>query len=87
MKNGYRYTLCRLTRHPWRFHGFKREQGEIVAVFQCRECPTWRQDGLSARGELLWRFYDYPDYYKLKERPTVEELRRSLMKEWKGVRP
>jgi hypothetical protein len=73
--------VCRFTRHRWAFKGFRHEgASSALATFRCDQCDTVRVDCYSAKGELEWRSYDYPEGYLGHGRTGTSDCRREMIR-------
>lgn len=77
----YAYSACRgPIRHRWDLVVASMDQRPTfgtLALFRCETCGTERHDIFSrTTGELIQRWYDYPDGYSLVDAPTSSDFRR-----------
>lgn len=81
MAKRYTYNYCRAVGHSWQnFHAAKGPSFGIGVDFICSSCGTTRHDIVSPHnGELLARYYRYPDDYKT-DKTTKSEWRKAWLK-------
>lgn len=88
LKMKIEFQTCRLAKHRWGFFvpGIgQRKPAPYGRGFslRCDRCGAERHDCFDSLGGLASRSYVYPSGYEVAadERPTVEQLRLSLIKE------
>jgi hypothetical protein len=77
------FVKCRIYRHAWdEFYPIDMERpwyGWRLSL-RCMRCQTERHDTMDFKGQLMGRFYLYPDGYQTKgeDRPTLQVFREDL---------
>lgn len=63
------YLFCRAWHHAWDPIDTTVLEGTILVVtFKCMRCPVTRKDWISRyNGDLLERYYGYPDNYLIQD--------------------
>lgn len=74
------YLACRDLRHAWDVSGFFHAGGEVLRELTCLRCGTTRTDRWSRSFLDVRRSYDYPDDYRLGDRPEAYEIRAEVFK-------
>ena len=84
MTKKYEFSTCRAIGHSWSpLHVEKAPSFGISVDFVCITCTTVRRDIISPHnGELLARYYTYPENYKT-EATSKSEWRKTWLRSMK----
>lgn len=74
------YLACRDLRHAWDISGIYHAGGEVIRELTCMRCGTSRTDHWSRSFLDVRRSYDYPDDYRLDDRPEAYEIRTEVFR-------
>lgn len=78
------FVQCKTLGHAWEVIPTRQKRGyKNILQLRCVNCGTERFDALDWRGELLYRYYEYPEGYKDAEKMPKPELRILLMRSHK----
>lgn len=77
------YVTCKTIGHAWDHNPNPSRRGSSykhVLAFRCTRCGTERIDGLDWKGDIIFRYYVYPENYRSAQKMARNDLRLALVR-------